>query len=302
MRGLAFNDLLATADITPRDVNVILHSPVQRDFAQTLPALCLSRPDVLTTYQATHSQGAERALSSARPLVASFVRIEGNMAGGRSRLLFAGMFEKRGSRLRRHAEIVQEPCVRFLLETFRHGADYRWMVDEPERQHRWFDMPPVDTLGFLRGRLVIGARLTRSYVRLAENLDALVLAILEEGMFDAAPPDWRRLSLSAAEVRSLPPSWAARLAEWRGVYLIVDEGDGARYVGAAYGETNLLGRWQAHVAGDHGVTRDLAARETRNFRFSILERVSPDMPGEDVIRLEQTWMDRLATRDYGLNA
>lgn len=302
MSALSFNDLLAMAGVAPREVNVILHSPVSRDFAKALPALCLSCPDVLTTFQATHSQGAERALLSARPLVASFVRIDGNAAEGHSRLLFAGMFEKRGSRMRRYSEIVDEPDMRFLLETFRSGADYRYMLDEPEREQRWFDMPPVETLGFLRGRLIIGARLTPSYVRLAENLDAPVLAILEEGMFDAPPPDWRRLTLTAGEVRSLPPSWAARLAEWRGVYLIVDESDGARYVGAAYGETNLLGRWQAHTAGPQGVTRDLAARETRNFRFSILERVSPDMPAEDVIRLEQTWMDRLATRIYGLNA
>lgn len=301
MKILLFNDLLVAAGVAPHDLNVILHSPVPRDFARALPALCLSRPDVLTTFQATHSQAAERALLSARPLVASFVRIDGNAAAGRSRLLFAGMFEKRGSRLRRHAEITAEPGVQFLLETFRNGADYRWMLDEPEREHRWFDMPPVETLGFLRGRLIIGARLTRSYIRLAENLDAPVLAILEEGMFDAPPPDWRVLTLTAAEVRSLPPSWATRLAEWRGVYLIVDESDGARYVGAAYGETNLLGRWQAHVAGVQGVTMELAGRETRNFRFAILERVSPDMPAEDVIRLEQTWMDRLATRAYGLN-
>jgi len=106
----------------------------------------------------------------------------------------------------------------------------------------------------------------------------------------------------ALTLNRLPQNWAARLREWRGVYLITDETDGARYVGSAYGQENLLGRWQAHVARDRGVTRDLARRDPVNFRFSILERVSPDMAADEVIALEHDWMDRLHTRRYGLNA
>ena len=81
----------------------------------------------------------------------------------------------------------------------------------------------------------------------------------------------------------------------------MDQSDGARYVGSAYGAANLLGRWQQHIAGETGVSARLAPRNTRNFRFSILERVSPDMEAEAVIALEMTWMDRLQTRVYGLN-
>ena len=72
-------------------------------------------------------------------------------------------------------------------------------------------------------------------------------------------------------------------------------------MGAAYGEENLLGRWRAHIAGDLGVTRELSKRETKNFRFSILELLAPDAATEEVVDRERRWMDRLHTIEYGLN-
>ncbi len=72
-------------------------------------------------------------------------------------------------------------------------------------------------------------------------------------------------------------------------------------MGAAYGEENLLGRWRAHIAGDLGVTRELSKRETKNFRFSILELLAPDAATEEVVDRERCWMDRLHTIEYGLN-
>jgi hypothetical protein len=92
------------------------------------------------------------------------------------------------------------------------------------------------------------------------------------------------------------------LREWRGVYLIVDQTDGARYVGSAYGADNLLGRWRAHVQGDQGITAKLRARNPAHFHFAILERMAPDDPAEDVIAREMTWIARLDTRRHGLNA
>ena len=46
----------------------------------------------------------------------------------------------------------------------------------------------------------------------------------------------------------------------------------------------------------------LRQRDPKNFRFTILQRVSPDMDAGDVIRLEGTWKERLHTRSpLGLN-
>ena len=128
-----------------------------------------------------------------------------------------------------------------------------------------------------------------------------IAAIYDSSGLEQDMPDWDVLVLRWSELGSLPASWAARLAEWRGIYLIVDESDGRGYVGSAYGSDNILGRWTSYARTGHGGNRELRGRDPKNFRFSILQRVSPDMDPEDVIRIESSWKDRLHTRELGLN-
>jgi hypothetical protein len=93
------------------------------------------------------------------------------------------------------------------------------------------------------------------------------------------------------------------LAEWRGVYLIFDEQDGRSYVGSAYGRDNLLGRWLTYARDGHGGNRELRERDPLGFRFTILERLAPDLPADEVIARENSWKARLHTRaPFGLNA
>ena len=128
-----------------------------------------------------------------------------------------------------------------------------------------------------------------------------VAAIHDSSDLEQDMPDWDVLVLRWSELSSLPTSWAVRLGEWRGIYLIVDESDGRGYVGSAYGTNNLLGRWLVYASTGHGGNRALRRRNPKNFRFSILQRVSPDMDAEDVIELENKWKFRLHTREFGLN-
>jgi hypothetical protein len=100
----------------------------------------------------------------------------------------------------------------------------------------------------------------------------------------------------------LPRRLRAKLSEWRAIYFIRDESDGKSYVGSAYGADNLLGRWLNYGERGHGGNVLLRHRDPRHFRFSILQRVSPDMDAAEVIRLESTWKMRLHTRHpLGLN-
>jgi len=101
---------------------------------------------------------------------------------------------------------------------------------------------------------------------------------------------------------ALPSRLKADLSQWRGIYYIFDETDGKGYVGSAYGADNLLGRWRNYAATGHGGNSLLRRRDPRRFRFSILQRVSPDMDADDVIQLEGKWKERLHTRaPQGLN-
>ena len=129
-----------------------------------------------------------------------------------------------------------------------------------------------------------------------------VLAILEESALDAEMPKWDAIDLTWEELRFLPSRWKSALEHWRAIYYIFDTSDSKGYVGAAYGESNLLQRWLGYATRGHGGNRLLQKRDPRNFRFSILQRVSPDMDKSDVIRLEGSWKERLHTRQpSGLN-
>lgn len=114
-------------------------------------------------------------------------------------------------------------------------------------------------------------------------------------------PPWDRLVLSWVELQAIPSSWEAKLREWRGIYFILDVSDGKGYVGSACGTENIHGRWLNYGKSGHGGNKKLRSRDPANFRFTILQRVSPDMDREDVIELEHAWMDRLHTRTCGLN-
>ena len=281
------------AEIEPNDVNVMLHSPRERDFARVLPSLVQSNPQAFLTFQSSHSKNAERALKKGRTYLASFIRL------GDGRLVFSGLFQNYGWKDRKMGDIWLDPDIRFLHETY--GLDYGQSLDIAEEIFAWFDLRQTSLLQDLIGRLLVDVRLTQNYVRLCENLDAPIAAILESPVFENAPPEWQDLTATAAFVRAIPPGWAARLREWRGVYLIVDESDGARYVGSAYGEENILGRWRAHVSGDFGVTKELSRRNPLNFRFSILQLLAPSAEAKEVIGIEHNWMNRLHTREFGLN-
>lgn len=75
-----------------------------------------------------------------------------------------------------------------------------------------------------------------------------------------------------------------------------------QYVGSAYGNENIMQRWKEYARTGHGGNKGLKARNPENFRFSILQRTSPDLPDTDVIALEGTWKDRLRSRvPFGLN-
>jgi hypothetical protein len=127
-------------------------------------------------------------------------------------------------------------------------------------------------------------------------------AVLEESVLNEAMPEWNKCILSWAKLSILPVSWCDKLRGWRGIYYIYDRTDRMGYVGAAYGEDNILGRWEHYAESGHGGNALLRNRSPENFNFSILELVSPNMEPDAGIKLETTWKDRLHTRPpFGLN-
>ena len=92
----------------------------------------------------------------------------------------------------------------------------------------------------------------------------------------------------------------------KGVYLITDESNGKRYVGAAYGNDMILGRWRNYINNGHGGYKKLKELDfeyiKQNFRYSILEIFKSTTDDETIIERESWWKDVLMTRGkFGYN-
>jgi len=166
----------------------------------------------------------------------------------------------------------------------------------------WFNLVLQDFYAAWKGKLIVGwPPPERSWWRRADRNVIPVLAILEDSALDAAIPRWDEIALTWEELKVIPVRLESALSQWRGIYYISDISDGKGYVGSAYGDKNLLGRWLNYAATGHGGNSLLRKRDPRNCRFSILELVAPSMDPVDVIQQENTWKERLhAPTPYGL--
>lgn len=289
------NDLLRIKGVDPQHVLVLRHRPNAPELNKVLPWLAAERPDLFNAYQQTQGERVERAMQAmtGTGYVASFIGREPGKA------LFVGLYSIGGAKPLSREEFWHVPAYVELK-----GLGMRGFADESSLASvLWFDLALTDFYAHWKGRLIVGwPPPERSWWRRAHRNEMPVVAVLEDSALDAAMPEWDEIEFTWEELSILPSRWKFALSQWRGVYYIYDTSDGKGYVGSAYGESNLLGRWLSYAAGGHGGNSLLRQRDPRNFRFTILQRVSPDLDASEVIRLEGSWKRRLHTRvPHGLN-
>ncbi len=110
-------------------------------------------------------------------------------------------------------------------------------------------------------------------------------------------------------VKNQLPDWKAALSSVFGIYLISDRSTGKHYVGSAYGEGGIWGRWSSYVYSFHGNNADLielfekknASYFKENFMFAILEILPTTKSQAEVISKESVWKEKLFTRQFGHN-
>lgn len=283
------NALLHEKNIDAKTVMVMRHRPEERELRKVLPWLAGERPEIFTAFQQNHSDKVQNALTKAKHL-ASFI------AHGGGQALFVGLYSVKGWK-----QITKDQFWRIpenqTLKTF--GA--KGMVKR--EKSLWFTLELAPFYSEWKGKLIVNwPPPERAWWRWARRNVIPVAAILQDSALDSAMPPWEKIDLTWEELSILPTRWRAKLSEWRAIYYIFDTSDRRGYVGSAYGDTNLLGRWLNYGARGHGGNVLLRERDPKNFRFAILQRVSPDMEAADVIALEGTWKERLHTREpFGLN-
>lgn len=294
---MELNDLISKAGLEPEQVVVLRHRPYERRLKKVLPWLAAERPDLFNAYQQTQGAVLEKVMANLQGSghVASFVGHEPGKA------LFIGFYSIGSTTWLTREEYWTREAFRELRELGMEG-----FVEEkdPRPALRWFELELRDLYSEWKGKLIIQwPPPERSWWRRAHRNRMPIAAIVEESLLDPPTPPWNELVLTWSELEVLPRRLRSALRHWRGVYYIHDLSDGKGYVGSAYGEENILGRWRDYAQRGHGGNVLLRKRNPETFRFSILQRVSPDLPAEEVIGLETSWKDRLHTRkrDGGLN-
>ena len=125
--------------------------------------------------------------------------------------------------------------------------------------HYYYEFEKIDLLADLIDRLVIEwGKSTRSWFQwLSKSHDKNIVEILPPGYVSHFPGyDEVFLNFSGLEMiinhQDSNRVWYTMLGSVAGVYLIVDTVTGLQYVGSAYGEEGILGRWKSYVKTKHG--------------------------------------------------
>jgi len=162
------------------------------------------------------------------------------------------------------------------------------------------------------GRLVIKYKnKSQNLIRRAESVinNCEVFEIIEDIFEDDNFPGYENIDLSWSGLKRVidKKDWKTALENQKGVYLITDVKTGKRYVGAAYGENMLWGRWKNYIETGHGGNTELKMLNighiTANFRYSVLDIYKSTTDDKVIINREHHWMRVLLTRDprFGFN-
>jgi hypothetical protein len=177
-----------------------------------------------------------------------------------------------------------------------------------------FDLAATPILADLAWRLVVDwGPGTRTWKQSGLNADKKpVLAIIDRKVEHF--PGFENLVLTFAQLEEVVAE-PRRYAEWHtalgavnAVYLIVDTETGKQYVGSAYGDGGLLGRWRVYVDSYHGYNiRMVAELEAdpatyQRFQFAVLQILPRSVTPDDVIKVETLYKRKLLTKEFGLNA
>lgn len=270
--------ILEMYGIDPNEVGLVRHGdkeiPIHETFKDNLPKL--------EAYQGFQQKGKFRGAK----YIAVFAPYHKTTA------LFLGLWDVHDC-----SELTDESRA----EIDRYGLPESWKSDGTHR----YDLKRNHILDDFSERLVIewGKGVRAWYQRGQDKEVVEIKGKHSIGDFES----FDQVDLNFAELEMMIHSpetnitWVKALSSVNGIYLIKDVSSGKLYVGAAYGERGIYGRWCAYAINGHGGNKGLQALEPMNFRFSVLEIIPPTMTADGVIEREQRWMERLGTREFGLN-
>jgi len=160
------------------------------------------------------------------------------------------------------------------------------------------------------GRLIVLFKnKAQTMIRNAESVidQCFVSQILPNTYDNDLFPGYEKVNISWEEMRIVieKDNWKTALQNQKGVYLMTDVSNGKKYVGSAYGENMILGRWRSYIKSGHGGNVGLKKLTfdhiKQNFKYSILDIYKSTTEDQIIIDRESWWKEVLQSRRYGYN-
>jgi hypothetical protein len=160
------------------------------------------------------------------------------------------------------------------------------------------------------GRLIVKFKnKAQTMIRNAESVfdDCYISQILPDTFDNDLFPGYEKVHISWDEMRRVleKDNWKTALENQKGVYLLTDKSNGKMYVGSAYGENMILGRWRAYISTGHGGNVGLKKLTfdhiKQNFRYSILDIYKSTTEDQIILDRENWWKEVLQSRQVGYN-
>lgn len=175
-----------------------------------------------------------------------------------------------------------------------------------------YDYEDIDEYQKYIGRIIIRFKnKSQNMVRNGESVmkECEIEEILPKVYDNDFFPGYNNVNVSWLSLKTLitKDSWRTALCNQKGVYLLTDTKTGKHYVGSAYGQNMILGRWEEYIQTGHGgnkLLKELKFEHIKeNFRFTILETFNQNASDETIIARESFWKEVLLTRNkkFGYN-
>jgi hypothetical protein len=160
------------------------------------------------------------------------------------------------------------------------------------------------------GRLIVKFKnKAQTMIRNAESVidDCYVSQILPDTFDNDIFPGYEKVNITWCDMKRVleKDNWKTALQNQKGVYLLTDKSNGKMYVGSAYGEHMILGRWRAYLEKGHGGNEGLKKLTfdhiKQNFNYSILDIYKSTTDDQIILNRENWWKEVLQSRKFGYN-
>lgn len=281
MAVLSFPDLLQKAGLNPEKVKLIRHSMTDKGFKACYDA------DKVYDYTCHQKPGFSRGYD----YWAVFIGGSGTTA------VFHALYKVNGS-VPETLEMVQ---ARLVKEE----------VNEYSGNYVFFNLEHSPLLQDYEDRLTIDWGKSTLMWHQKGTREKPIIFILPDKK--KAFPGFEDLILTYDELRKVITTqgvydaWRVALSSVNAIYLIVDTETGKQYVGSAYGNDGLWGRWSCYVDTLHGNNKQMKdlicnyPERYHSFQFSVLQILPKTMTAEEVVAVEARYKKKLLSIPFGMN-